>query len=87
MEHIGIDLGSRESQVCVRNGVGAIVEEKALPHGPARTVLGEASARARRSGDMQGSPSGSRAGHASRDMMCGWWPRPWSAPWASAIGD
>ena len=28
MEHIGIDLGSRESQVCVRNGVGEIVEEK-----------------------------------------------------------
>ena len=28
MEHIGIDLGSRESQVCVRNGVGEIVEKK-----------------------------------------------------------
>ena len=28
MEHIGIDLGSRESQVCVRSGVGEIVEEK-----------------------------------------------------------
>ena len=28
MEHIGIDLGSKESQVCVRNGVGEIVEEK-----------------------------------------------------------
>ena len=28
MEHIGIDLGSRESQVCVRNGVGELVEEK-----------------------------------------------------------
>ena len=28
MEHIGIDLGSKESHVCVRNGVGEIVEEK-----------------------------------------------------------
>jgi hypothetical protein len=27
MEHIGIDLGSRESQVCIRNGAGDIVEE------------------------------------------------------------
>ena len=32
-------------------------------------------------------PSGSRAGRGSRDMMCGWWPRPWSARWASASGD
>ena len=28
MENIGIDLGSKVSQVCVRNGVGVIVEEK-----------------------------------------------------------
>ena len=28
MEHIGIDLGNGESQVCVRNGVGEIVEER-----------------------------------------------------------
>ena len=27
MEHIGIDLGSRDSQVCIRNGAGQIVEE------------------------------------------------------------
>jgi hypothetical protein len=27
MNHIGIDLGSRESQVCVRNSAGDIVEE------------------------------------------------------------
>src|SRR5438552_1871290 len=27
MEHIGIDLGSRDSQVCIRNGAGEIVEE------------------------------------------------------------
>jgi hypothetical protein len=27
MEHIGIDLGSCESQVCIRNGAGDIVEE------------------------------------------------------------
>jgi len=27
MEHIGIDLGSRDSQVCTRNGAGQIVEE------------------------------------------------------------
>ena len=28
MEHIGIDLGSKESQVCVRNGDVEVVEEK-----------------------------------------------------------
>ena len=35
MEHIGSDLGSKESQVCVRNGVGEIVEENRC-----RTVVG-----------------------------------------------
>ena len=28
MEHIGIDVGSRESHVCVHSGGGKIVEEK-----------------------------------------------------------
>jgi len=27
MEHIGIDLGGRESQICVRNEQGQILEE------------------------------------------------------------
>jgi hypothetical protein len=27
MDHIGIDLGSRESQVCVRNSSGEIIDE------------------------------------------------------------
>ena len=27
MDHIGIDLGGRDSQVCVRNSAGAIIEE------------------------------------------------------------
>lgn len=31
MEHIAIDLGSRESQICVRQGDGAIVEETQWP--------------------------------------------------------
>ncbi len=31
MEHIGIDLGSRDSQVCVRNSAGEIVEEARRP--------------------------------------------------------
>ena len=31
MDHIGIDLGGRESQVCVRNSAGAIVEEARRP--------------------------------------------------------
>lgn len=31
MDHIGIDLGSRESQVCVRNGAGEIIEEARRP--------------------------------------------------------
>lgn len=49
MNHIGIDLGSRDSQVCVRNSAGAIVEEARRPttelgpwlatHASARVVL------------------------------------------------
>jgi len=31
MEHIGLDLGGRESQVCVRNATGEIVEEARVP--------------------------------------------------------
>jgi transposase len=31
MDHIGIDLGSRDSQVCVRNSAGAITEEGRRP--------------------------------------------------------
>ena len=31
MEHIAIDLGGRESQICVRNGSGQIVEERRWP--------------------------------------------------------
>jgi hypothetical protein len=31
MNHIGIDLGSRESQVCVRTSAGTIVEEARRP--------------------------------------------------------
>ena len=30
MEHIGIDLGSRESQVCVRNGVALLHEDSVV---------------------------------------------------------
>ena len=43
MEHIGSDLGSKESQVCVRNGVGEIVEENRC-----RTVVGITDRRGRR---------------------------------------
>ena len=49
MDHIGIDLGGRDSQVCVRNGEGAITEEARRPtaelsrwlanRAPARVVL------------------------------------------------
>ena len=31
MEHIGIDLGSKESQVCIRSSAGAILEEVRCP--------------------------------------------------------
>src|SRR6476619_1523729 len=31
MEHIAIDLGSRESQICIRNDAGEILEEKRYP--------------------------------------------------------
>lgn len=33
MEHIAIDLGGRESQICVRSSDGKVVEEKRLPTG------------------------------------------------------
>ena len=86
MEHIGIDLGSRESQVYVRNGVGDIVEEKRC-----RTDSSDDTWENEHQGASYWrparKPSGSRAGHGSRDMMCGWWRRPWSARWASARGD
>ena len=49
MDHIGIDLGSRESQVCVRNSAGEIVQELRhsttelgrwlTDHAPARVVV------------------------------------------------
>jgi len=49
MDHIGIDLGSRDSQVCVRNSAGEIVEEAAhstselgrwlASRAPARVIL------------------------------------------------
>ncbi len=49
MDHIGIDLGGRDSQVCVRNSAGAIIEEARRPttelgrwlasRAPARVVL------------------------------------------------
>lgn len=49
MDHIGIDLGSRESQVCVRNSAGEIVQEVRYSttelgrwlanHAPARVVV------------------------------------------------
>jgi transposase len=49
MDHIGIDLGGRDSQVCVRNGAGAITVEARRPtmelgrwlatRAPARVVL------------------------------------------------
>jgi hypothetical protein len=31
MDHIGIDLGGKDSQVCVRNDAGAIIEEARHP--------------------------------------------------------
>jgi hypothetical protein len=31
MQHLAIDLGSRESQVCIRNEVGDIVVERRVP--------------------------------------------------------
>ena len=31
MQHIAIDLGGRESQICVRNSAGEILEERRWP--------------------------------------------------------
>ena len=86
MEHIGIDLGSRESQVCVSNGDGEIVEEKRCRTDELGRYLGQR-APGRSCWRRAPKPSGLRAGHASRDMTCAWWRRPWSALWASASGD
>jgi transposase len=41
MEHIAIDLGSKESQVCVRSGDGVIVEERRMPTGELRHYLAQ----------------------------------------------
>ena len=86
MEHIGIDLGSRESQVCVRNGIGEILRKSAA----ALTSSDDTWENERQGASCwrpARKPSGSPAGHGSRDMMCGWWRRAWSARWASASGD
>jgi transposase len=40
MEHIAIDLGSRESQICIRDATGAIVLERKLPTEKLPTYLG-----------------------------------------------
>lgn len=40
MEHIAIDLGSRESQVCVRDAAGKIVEERRVPTARVSKYLG-----------------------------------------------
>ena len=39
MEHIAIDLGGRESQICVRRSDGAIVEERRWPTAGLRSYL------------------------------------------------
>ncbi len=39
MEHIAIDLGSRESQICRRNAAGDILEERRCGTGELETYL------------------------------------------------
>jgi hypothetical protein len=39
MEHVAIDLGGRESQICIRNGAGEIVLESRVPTMKLREVL------------------------------------------------
>ena len=52
MDHIGIDLGGRESQVCVRNGEGVILEEARRRDAGARSVVGDAIAGPGDRGDL-----------------------------------
>jgi hypothetical protein len=40
MEHIAIDLGGRESQICVRSSDGEILEERQWPTAALKTYLG-----------------------------------------------
>lgn len=61
MQHIAIDLGGKESQICVRDGTGAILEERRCPTGeldgflrdrpPSRVIL-ETSSEAFRVADV-----------------------------------
>src|SRR5262245_39084496 len=41
MEHVAIDLGGRESQICVRDCEGAVVKERRWPTGDLRRFLTE----------------------------------------------
>lgn len=45
MEHVAIDLGGRESQVCIRDGTGGIVLEERVSTSALRTVLDRPKAR------------------------------------------
>jgi hypothetical protein len=65
MEHIGIDLGSRESQVCIRNSAGDIVEA-AMSDGPTCALVGAPRAGPRHRGDLHRSISHGRQGAAAR---------------------
>lgn len=40
MNHVAIDLGGRESQICVRNAEGAIIEERRVPTARLTSLVG-----------------------------------------------
>lgn len=41
MEHVAIDLGGRESQICVRDGAGVLIKERRWPTGDLRRFLAD----------------------------------------------
>ena len=81
MQHVAIDLGGRESQICVRAPDGTIIEEKRYPtrlldklmnRWPQSRVIVETSAEAFRVADAA----------RQRATKCESCQRPWSKRWA-----
>ena len=85
MEHLAIDLGGRESQICVRSSDGQIVEERRCRTGALAGVSGGPSGRR---AAWSSRPAAKRLGSPMRPCAsgtrCASSRRRWCGPWASA---
>ena len=77
MEHLAIDLGGKESQICVRRSDGQIVEERRCRTAALAGVSGHPPAESRRGRDLQRSVCGSRMPHWPSGTRSAWCRRRW----------